>query len=65
MEEFIPISIGTSLKDIIFDQYPVSFIVIVLVSTGYILGHMIFIKQKIFLEKTASDLIIEIIKSMK
>ena len=62
MDELLPISLGNSLKDIIFDQYPVSFIIIVLTVTGYVMGHMIFSKQKAYLEKTASDLIMEIVK---
>ena len=63
MEDLTPIStIGISLKDIIFDQYPVSFIVIVLTVVGYVLGHLIFSKQKVYLEKTATNLIMEIVK---
>lgn len=63
MEDLTPIStIGNSLKDIIFDQYPVSFIIIVLSVVGYVMGHLIFSKQKAYLEKTASDLIMDIVK---
>lgn len=64
MDELTPITIGANLKDIIFDQYPVSFIIIVLSGVGYYMGHKIFSRQKEYLEKTASDLIIEIIKSL-
>ena len=64
MDELIPISIGTSLKDIIFEQYPVSFIIIILSLTGFIMAHVIYSKQKAYLEKTASDLINDIIKTL-
>jgi len=64
MEEMTPVAIGNSLKDIIFDQYPVSFIIIVLALTGYIMGQRIFKDQKVYLEKTASELIMEIIKTI-
>ena len=64
MDELTPITIGANLKDIIFDQYPVSFIIIILSGIGYYMGHKIFSKQKEYLEKTVSDLIMEIIKSL-
>jgi len=54
--------ISRSLKDILFDQYPVSFIIIVLALVGYGMGFYIFRRQKEYLEKTVSKLIGEIIK---
>jgi len=64
VDELTPITIGANLKDIIFDQYPVSFIIIVLTGVGYYMGHRIFSKQKEYLEKTVADLIMEIIKNL-
>ena len=51
-----------TLKDIIFEHYPVSFIIIVLSAYGYFIGRLIYRAQAQKLEEILSKLLDELLR---
>ena len=61
-ETQIPSSFWVATKDIIFENYPVSFIIIVLSAYGYFIGRLVYKAQVQKLEEILSKLLDELLR---